>query len=105
MSARPLGARLDRRRYNFDRVTYKIYKDTTARRAFKAGEFDYLRVLGVNGRAPTSARSSIPASSQDGAADKERRRLPGLPHQHAARRSSRTRACARRWGSPSTSNG
>ena len=32
--------------YNFDRVTYKIYKDTTAQtEAFKAGEFDYLRTF------------------------------------------------------------
>ncbi len=30
--------------YNFDRITYKIYQDTTAQtEAFKAGEFDYLR--------------------------------------------------------------
>jgi microcin C transport system substrate-binding protein len=35
-----------RGRYNFDRVTYKIYKDTTAQtEAFKAGEFDYLRTF------------------------------------------------------------
>jgi microcin C transport system substrate-binding protein len=32
--------------YNFDRVTYKIYKDNTAQtEAFKAGEFDYLRTF------------------------------------------------------------
>jgi microcin C transport system substrate-binding protein len=32
--------------YNFDRITYKIYKDTTAQtEAFKAGEFDYLRTF------------------------------------------------------------
>ncbi len=32
--------------YNFDRVTYKIYKDTTAQtEAFKAGEFDYIQVF------------------------------------------------------------
>jgi microcin C transport system substrate-binding protein len=37
-----LGAR--RGLYNFDRITYKIYKDNTAQtEAFKAGEFDYLR--------------------------------------------------------------
>ncbi len=30
--------------YNFDRITYRIYKDTTAQtEAFKAGEFDYIR--------------------------------------------------------------
>ncbi len=30
--------------YNFDRVTFKIYKDNTAQlEAFKAGEFDYMR--------------------------------------------------------------
>src|SRR5688572_15622145 len=35
-----------RGRYNFDRITYKIYKDTTAQtEAFKAGEFDYLRTF------------------------------------------------------------
>jgi microcin C transport system substrate-binding protein len=32
--------------YNFDRITYKIYKDSTAQtEAFKAGEFDYLRTF------------------------------------------------------------
>jgi len=32
--------------YNFDRVTYKIYKDNTAQtEGFKAGEFDYLRTF------------------------------------------------------------
>src|SRR4051812_44596653 len=32
--------------FNFDRVTYKIYKDTTAQtEAFKAGEFDYIQVF------------------------------------------------------------
>jgi microcin C transport system substrate-binding protein len=40
--ARELGVR--RGMYNFDRVTYKIYKDNTAQtEAFKAGEFDYIR--------------------------------------------------------------
>src|SRR5690348_834845 len=44
--ARDLGVR--RGMYNFDRVTYKIYKDTTAQtEAFKAGEFDYLEVFGA----------------------------------------------------------
>ena len=39
---RDLGVR--RGMYNFDRVTYKIYKDNTAQtEAFKAGEFDYIR--------------------------------------------------------------
>jgi microcin C transport system substrate-binding protein len=33
-----------RGRYNFDHITYKIYKDNIAQtEAFKAGEFDYLR--------------------------------------------------------------
>ena len=32
--------------FNFDRITYKIYKDSTAQtEAFKAGEFDYLQVF------------------------------------------------------------
>lgn len=32
--------------YNFDRITYKIYKDTTAQtEAFKAGEFDYIQAF------------------------------------------------------------
>jgi len=32
--------------FNFDRITYKIYKDNTAQtEAFKAGEFDYLRTF------------------------------------------------------------
>jgi microcin C transport system substrate-binding protein len=35
-----------RGQFNFDRVTYKIYKDTTAQtEAFKAGEFDYIQVF------------------------------------------------------------
>ncbi len=35
-----------RGRYNFDRITFKIYKDTTAQtEAFKAGEFDYIQVF------------------------------------------------------------
>jgi microcin C transport system substrate-binding protein len=42
--ARDLGVR--RGMFNFDRITYKIYKDTTAQtEAFKAGEFDYLRTF------------------------------------------------------------
>ncbi len=32
--------------FNFDRITYKIYKDNTSQtEAFKAGEFDYLRTF------------------------------------------------------------
>jgi microcin C transport system substrate-binding protein len=42
--ARDLGVR--RGMYNFDRITYKIYKDNTAQtEAFKAGEFDYIRTF------------------------------------------------------------
>jgi microcin C transport system substrate-binding protein len=42
--ARNLGVR--RGMFNFDRITYKIYKDNTAQtEAFKAGEFDYLRTF------------------------------------------------------------
>jgi microcin C transport system substrate-binding protein len=42
--ARELNVR--RGQYNFDRITYKIYKDPTAQtEAFKAGEFDYVRVF------------------------------------------------------------
>jgi microcin C transport system substrate-binding protein len=42
--ARDLNVR--RGRYNFDRITYKIFKDNTAQtEAFKAGEFDYLRTF------------------------------------------------------------
>jgi len=42
--AKDLGVR--RGMYNFDRITYKIYKDNTAQtEAFKAGEFDYLRTF------------------------------------------------------------
>ena len=42
--ARDLNVR--RGLYNFERITYKIYKDTTAQtEAFKAGEFDYLRTF------------------------------------------------------------
>jgi microcin C transport system substrate-binding protein len=42
--ARDLNVR--RGQFNFDRVTYKIYRDNTAQtEAFKAGEFDYLRTF------------------------------------------------------------
>lgn len=42
--ARDLNVR--RGMYNFDRITYKIYKDATAQtEAFKAGEFDYIQVF------------------------------------------------------------
>ncbi len=42
--ARELNVR--RGMFNFDRVTYRIYKDNTAQtEAFKAGEFDYLQVF------------------------------------------------------------
>ena len=42
--ARELNVR--RGMFNFDRVTYKIYKDPTAQtEAFKAGEFDYIQVF------------------------------------------------------------
>ena len=42
--ARDLNVR--RGRYNFDRITYKIYQDSTAQtEAFKAGEFDYIEVF------------------------------------------------------------
>ena len=35
-----------RGQFNFDRITYKIYKDSTAQtEAFKAGEFDYIQVF------------------------------------------------------------
>ncbi|MGH8691641.1 MAG: extracellular solute-binding protein [Burkholderiales bacterium] len=52
--ARELNVR--RGRYNFDRITYKIYKDTTAQtEAFKAGEFDYLRVFSARDWARTHA--------------------------------------------------
>ena len=44
--ARDLNVR--RGLYNFDRITFKIYKDTTAQtEAFKAGEFDYIEVFGA----------------------------------------------------------
>jgi microcin C transport system substrate-binding protein len=40
------GLNVRRGMYNFDRITYKIYKDTTAQtEAFKAGEFDYIQVF------------------------------------------------------------
>jgi len=42
--ARDLNVR--RGLYNFDRITYKIYKDSTAQlEAFKAGEFDYIQAF------------------------------------------------------------
>jgi microcin C transport system substrate-binding protein len=42
------GADLNVRRgmFNFDRITYKLYKDSTAQlEAFKAGEFDYIQAF------------------------------------------------------------
>lgn len=42
--ARDLNVR--RGMFNFDRITYKIYKDNTAQtEAFRAGEFDYIQVF------------------------------------------------------------
>jgi microcin C transport system substrate-binding protein len=42
--ARDLNVRLGM--FNFDRITYKIYKDNTAQlEAFKAGEFDYIQAF------------------------------------------------------------
>lgn len=42
--ARDLGVR--RGLFNFDRITYKIYKDNTAQlEAFKAGEFDFIQAF------------------------------------------------------------
>jgi microcin C transport system substrate-binding protein len=42
--ARDLNVR--RGMFNFDRITYRIYKDNTAQtEAFKAGEFDYIQVF------------------------------------------------------------
>jgi len=42
--ARDLSVR--RGMFNFDRITYKIYKDNTAQtEAFRAGEFDYIQVF------------------------------------------------------------
>jgi microcin C transport system substrate-binding protein len=42
--AKDLGMR--KGMYNFDHITYKIYKDNTSQtEAFKAGEFDYLRTF------------------------------------------------------------
>ena len=40
------GLNVRRGLYNFDRITYKIYKDSTAQlEAFKAGEFDYIQAF------------------------------------------------------------
>lgn len=50
------GAGLNVRKgmFNFDRITYKIYKDTTAQtEAFKAGEFDYVEVFSARAWART----------------------------------------------------
>ena len=102
---------LDVRRgmYNFDRITYKIYKDNTAQtEAFKAGEFDYMRsLLGARlGAAYTSARSSTAASSiKAELPSKNAGDFQGYLHQHAARQVQGPRACARRSGSRSTSSG
>ena len=74
--------------YNFDRVTYKIYKDNTAQtEAFKAGEFDYLRTFSAR----EWARTYVGKKFDSGELIKtelelqERGRLPGLSDQHAAR--------------------
>ncbi len=51
---------VQRGRYNFDRVTYKIYKDATAQtEAFKAGEFDYLRTFSAREWARTYVGSKF----------------------------------------------
>jgi microcin C transport system substrate-binding protein len=50
--ARDLNVR--RGTFNFDRVTYKIYKDNTAQtEGFKAGEFDYIQVFSAKDWART----------------------------------------------------
>ena len=50
--ARELNVR--RGMFNFDRITYKIYKDNTAQsEAFKAGEFDYIQVFSARDWART----------------------------------------------------
>ena len=50
--ARDLNVR--RGLYNFDRITFKIYKDNTAQtEAFKAGEFDYAQVFSARDWART----------------------------------------------------
>jgi microcin C transport system substrate-binding protein len=56
--ARELNVR--RGRFNFDRITYKIYKDVTAQtEAFKAGEFDYLRTFSAREWARTYVGSKF----------------------------------------------
>src|SRR2546427_3276843 len=43
--ALPIYLGVRRGMFNFDRITYKIYRDNVAQtEAFKAGEFDFLRV-------------------------------------------------------------
>ena len=50
--ARDLNVR--RGLFNFDRITFKIYKDTTAQtEAFKAGEFDYIQIFSARDWART----------------------------------------------------
>ena len=50
------GAVAPRGLYNFDHVTYRIYRDTTSQtEAFKAGEFDYLRTFSAREWARTIA--------------------------------------------------
>ena len=104
--ARDLNVR--RGMYNFDRVTYSIYKDTTAQtEAFKAGEFDYIQVFSARdwARVYIGKKFESGRAHQERARCPQRRRFPGVPHQHAPRASSRTRACAKRWRLRSTSNG
>ena len=82
--------------HNFDRVTYKIYKDTTAQtEAFKAGEFDYLRTFSAREWARTYVGKKFDSGVDQGRADEqERGGLPGLPDQYAARRFKDVRAAS-----------
>ena len=90
--------------FNFDRITYKIYKDNTAQlEAFKAGEFDYIQAF----IAREWARAYTGRAFDSGQLIKKE-----LKHGNArassstpAGRSSRTRACARLSGWPWISSG
>ena len=87
--ARDLNVR--RGMFNFDRITYKIYKDNTAQtEAFKAGEFDYIQVFSARetGRAVyTGKKFAFGRAHQDGA------RRPRTPA--TSRASSSTRGASK----------
>ena len=85
--------------HNFDRVTYKIYKDTTHRpRPSRRGEFDYLRTFSAREWARTYVGKKFDWGIDQGRADEqERGGFSGLPDQYAARRVQGCSRAASAW--------